>query len=500
MPANGVHRLLLVPGDLWTEAETLRERLTCDDCLSMDAVRETDLVGIWSTAEVAKEIVLLVSGELRSGDKEGIIRTLNSEAVRGSTQEFTASIAPLNKADVQASLDLYCELRHNGWQMQISYVPPPTQEYEPEFGFLGLHYDVAAISERISFGEHGLIPQDLFDEVVERGLVPEKFWYWDEESATLWNKLALPESSYDLVKETTALVKDNAEDVVKRVLQVNDRKAVDFIDLGVGTPRKDEALLEQIVSQSEEGSIVTFFPVDISFPLMELTLRRVLLQERDVLRPKERGITLRTKPLLGDFELLNLTRYQTFLRGHNARLFCLLGNTFGNLFERQTLGTLSGIMEERDFLLVDTEFLDDVENKELGKQYETQAMYDFVSHPLWLLEPRLEGLKRGNVSSMNVEVLQERDPIARFKFRSRSRDGKLQRLHRAARAEERLSDVSDSKVVAMYHVEHSDNKLLMAWSTKYRKPSLEAFLSEFFDICHSWLRNRYGMYLLKKPR
>jgi hypothetical protein len=384
----------------------------------------------------------------------------------------------------EIALDLFCKCKEKKIPIKdviskenaISEEIPRVKEI---FDFLKVYYDVEAISSEIVRGEVGFVPADLDKAVHKRGYIPEKFWYWHEESSILWQKLTSPKSNYRLTEETFDLLKKNFNNILEIIEKEQTLKTVeiiDFIDLGVGTPEKDALIIRNTMECMKNGSRLVYYPVDISFPLIEYTLRWIIRIKKD----RQSRNYLDIKPILGDFEKLNEVDYQTIMGADRPKLIALLGNTLGNLKEDKSFDTISSIIGEKGYLLIDVEFSDDVDDTTLKKQYYTEEMYNFVFHPLELL-----GYEKGSFGgNMEVNVLAGGKILYDY--------GGNQRLT--------VSSVPGNKVISMLYRTPENKQILMAWSTKYCKRDFDEFVSKRFKISGEWHDNskRYGLYLLKK--
>ncbi len=380
-------------------------------------------------------------------------------------------------------------------QVQVTIEYFEGVEKEDIFKFMKLYYDMDAVSSGILHtGPKGYVPKELRDTVKNKGYVPEKFWYWDEESSILWKKLT-NEEAYLFAEISRNLLHEAMEEVPWILARGNKYSSVDFVDLGVGTPQKDEIVLrgfdryfESIYHGKNKGTI-SYYPVDISFPLLEYTLRWVLALESQQLQ----NTRLEIFPLIGDFDNIKTLPYQTLLRGKSeVKVISLLGNTLGNLNEIEFLRGIETLMDNNSYLLIDAEFHDNVKEEKIKGEYDHEAMYDFVFHPLELL-----GYKKGDYTKkFDVKLFDQGYIMWNKKIRNI-----LMPLVK------QLSTIPHSKTVAMFYKEKKDSKILLAWSTKYSRDSFEKTLQELgFDIVnnrpwrpvHSEFKDRYALYLLKK--
>lgn len=382
------------------------------------------------------------------------------------------------------ALDLFCKCKEKKIQIKDviskeNAISEDIPRLKDVLDFLKVYYDVEAISLEIEKGDVGFVPVDLDREVRKLGYIPEKFWYWHEESSILWQKLTSAKSDYRLTEETIDLLDKNFNDILEILEKEQTLKTadvIDFIDLGVGTPEKDALIIRNTMKCMKKGSRLVYYPVDISFPLIEYTLRWIIRIKKERLRKNYLDIN----PILGDFERLNEVDYQTLMGADRPKLIALLGNTLGNLREDKSFDSMCSIIGENGYLLIDVEFSDDVDDTTLKKQYYTEEMYNFVFHPLALL-----GYEKGSFGeNMEVNVVAGGRILYNY--------GGKQTLT--------VSSVPGNKVISMLYITPENEQILMAWSTKYIKRDFEEFVSKWFKISGEWhdKSKRFGLYLLKK--
>jgi len=462
---------------------------------TLESVAFTDvLASRWSAYEHVG-IHVFVDSAFGEEHIQVLVERLDTDIVRDNSSNLTVLLVYDTTEEKRMALRTYCSVCGASSLAQLSIdvlhrdealiTRPPGDEEGLQF--VTFYYDVEAVSRDMEVGKFGFVPSDLRDSVKQKGIVPERFWYWDEESAILWHRLASPKSTYKLAEMTTRLLKDSITEVLQLIKDAPETKSdtIDFIDLGVGTPQKDRIVLEAIVHAMHASTAVTFFPMDISFPLLEYTLRRVLPLRAQLERGRSSSLKISIRPILGDFESLRQFEYQALLATDNTRLFALLGNTFGNLIEEDMMDCLATIMEDDDFLLLDAELVDDAKAHEITRQYYTDEMYDFVFRPLELLDFD----KGTHDQHMEVELFEGHEIECRIIPWQGRKPRNL--LHR-------VSSVPESEIVAMFYKTNRGRQALMAWSTKYNKKHFEEFLGRRFEICDQWRKGRYAMYLLRK--
>jgi len=407
------------------------------------------------------------------------------------------------------SLELAC-LCHS---LDIEYTVDRDKSIIPSessnLDFIRVYYDLMAISTATKKTDWGMVPTALIDEVHRTKCIPERFWYWHEGSTSLWHKLN--NSNYELTRETKALLESNIKTITNALFKERD---VDFIDLGVGTPEKDEIIIKSLINKmsgSSKDNQLFFFPIDISFPLIEYTLRRILQIKNDGSLSHPLTIT----PILGDFERLLETDYQELLSEKRTKLITLLGNTIGNINEKDNFERISTLFGDDGYLLIDVEFCNNIKNDALRAQYYNQEVYNFVFHPLELIGEYDKGNYPNNFQQkMYVIVLDYENPQnsaddASLKIIKKHKisfsDGTISFTNNRVVSHQKITDIPKSKVVALFYKTNDNQLILMAWSTKYDEKEFENYLSHWYCVDQRKLKwtdpsNRYGLYLLTRKK
>jgi hypothetical protein len=296
--------------------------------------------------------------------------------------------------------------------------------------------------------------------------------------------------------------------------------------LGIGTPEKDKIILTALMDKikNKAQSRIVYYPIDISFPLMEGTLKPILSLKGEFDSDKQYQSSLIIVPILSDFDKLNRPSYQKILCGDRPKLIALLGNTLGNFVEEDLFNKLKPILRGKcdGYLLVDIEFAENYSEKEhqnnLLKQYENDAVFEFARNPLELL---LEGEKPNEVSrtvndkiQVHLETITKRKKVIEWSY------GKTQ--------SKIITSIPNSKVVYLlykYHAqiapgfanssETSPQEILLLWSSRYTRSEFEKYvidngfefceldyknlndIDEQFTNCWTDKNHQCGLYLLK---
>lgn len=160
------------------------------------------------------------------------------------------------------------------------------------------------------------------------GELPDHFLYLGEEGAGNWLSLAGSEE-YDISARLEELLRRSLEALVPRL-----PASPDVVSLGAGSGRKERLILSAL---TERGGRPSYFPLDISSPLIDAALEAVA------------DLELSGCGLVAKVEAL--PRLAPCFRP--PRLLCTLGNNFSNFEPGWLLPLLAAQIGPRDHLLLD---------------------------------------------------------------------------------------------------------------------------------------------------
>jgi len=234
-----------------------------------------------------------------------------------------------------------------------------------------------------------LIPSELGDTVFRQHLVEERFWYWDEKASAAYYYLK-ESPNYEVFTNNYRVLRRNSAELISTVFEKlsinpNETRLLDLVALGVGSTEKEMTLLEEIhtyyrlnkfdISPSKSFH---YFPVDISFPLLQNSIRALL--SRSGLRKIWLEDRLRVRPILTDI----LRLFDTQIMGNQNKLVAALGLLW-NLPIQKAFNSFKRILTEKDLLLVDVEFIGNRTEEEIRSSYDGKESKDFFYHSLDLL-------------------------------------------------------------------------------------------------------------------
>ncbi len=242
---------------------------------------------------------------------------------------------------------------------------------------------------------HVFVPEGLASQVWNDRVVGELNWYYDEKGTVDYLTL-LRSQSYDVMREDVRHLHNSWGNIfgeVRRLFsgQGNVPIPMDYIALGVGSAEKELYMLNNIMSyygdptrRVDKSNSTEYVPVDISFPLLQNSMRSVFGNE--TLSDRMESNQLDVKPILADF--MNLPEH--YLGSKDNMLFVSLGIVWNAEVARifQTWRELVGRLEKRNkkcLLLVDAEFVGERLDDDLKKSYDNDEAKRFFYHPLELL-------------------------------------------------------------------------------------------------------------------
>jgi len=366
------------------------------------------------------------------------------------------------------------------------------------------------------------VPVDLAGDVLARGVIDEKFLYWDEKGAALWMRLKESEH-YEFFTKSYQTLRDNVTEMVSKMRDVVAEEPfppVDLVPLGVGSAEKEilalRALLECYGGRTKaQRKPIYYIPLDISFPLLQNTVRTLFSDEKagNAIAADQ----LRIRPILTDF----LKASPRLIRTPNShRLMLALGvlqnvpegRLFRSLKEMSTPGTIS---------LVDAEFIGRRSDDELCASYSGGANSAFVEHPLSLLiqasecneqfrfsNPLTGRTEEGRFSQF--EDFELREDLVELKVVENNKIESLAReygIDPRIKDHVRLSDLSKSRTVVtlLKGATEGVKPLILGYSTKYDYDEFKNYIQTAgFEVIYECIdgedprQTTFGYFLLKR--
>jgi hypothetical protein len=234
------------------------------------------------------------------------------------------------------------------------------------------------------------VPKDLPRQVLKNGVIDEVYWYYDERGAADYLTL-LQSQDYRVLNESKRLLDTCRSDIFNRIhqyLKVSTEapQPMDLVALGVGSADKELSILNSWLEYYPRHfkKAMGYVPVDISFPLLQNSLRAVFSDSK--LRDRITRGQLDIKPVLADFRLLSIADLGNFKLKVLASLGTVWNCDVKNVFE--SLKKVVTAIEEAGntcFLLVDAEFIGNRTNDELKISYDNEELRSLLFHPLEIL-------------------------------------------------------------------------------------------------------------------
>jgi len=235
-----------------------------------------------------------------------------------------------------------------------------------------------------------LVPKKLAGEVMYYWVIDEQYWYWDEKGAGAYNAL-LGSDDYRVLQPNIDVLEKNKNSAIDAAIEFFRSKgsgvlpAVDFIALGVGTGEKelhllDTLLLELSKASGLKGYQVYYVPLDISFPLLENSLRGVL--SHDSFKSAISTNKLTIAPILADFMKIPLNEFGN--PKNRFKLISALGIVW-NAPVPDVFNALRSLIDKDRLLLIDVELVGTREGHQIASSYSNEEAKSFFYHPLELL-------------------------------------------------------------------------------------------------------------------
>jgi hypothetical protein len=373
-----------------------------------------------------------------------------------------------------------------------------------------------------------LIPEGLANVAYRDNVIEERFWYWDEKAAAAY--LYLKESrNYPVFYESFDILRKSVLQIVRKTFDElwghseansNETPLLDLVALGVGSAEKELTTLQEILNQYhlrhiqlEPGERIHYIPVDISFPLLQNSLRSIYSWEK--LRNALIDRSLVVNPILTDI----LRLYASQIKGNKNKLIAALGLLW-NIPTESTFQAFTRIATPNDLLLIDAEFLGNRTNEQLKDAYRGKEIEDFCLHPLELL----------NQASQTKAQFQTTGAFGRSIYKSYSefseyspRNGRIEveivegpepsklleayNLPESARGHLQFGPLKNSKTVVILFLPKikSLTPVILAYSTRFQFDEFNDYVNTTgFQIVQQHLNNdkgnaTFGYFLLKPP-
>jgi len=362
----------------------------------------------------------------------------------------------------------------------------------PSFSVINLQLSMEDIPKADFLKEIALyIPEDLAFTTDKDKVIDEKFWYWDEQAAAHYNYL-IESAPYEVFKKPFYLLIKNSYDFIERAFKIinqtseTDFPAMDFVALGVGSAQKELHILKEIFDYYRNDAHVTrkisYVPVDISFPLLQNSIRSLLQDKQfeDYLYED----TLNIQPILTN--ILALRRDQ--IVGHVNKLIAALGLLW-NVPILKAFNAFAEIVNEKSLLLVDVEFVGSRNPEEIIKSYNNENSKRFFFHPLELLNRasqteaffRAHGYPRRKFYRDFREYTWDEKKISVEVIEGGNAKSFIEEhgLPRSAQNHLEFGPLKNSKTVIVYYQPDNDrlSPIVLGYSTRFDFPEFRDFIN-----------------------
>jgi hypothetical protein len=220
---------------------------------------------------------------------------------------------------------------------------------------------------------------DLFNDLkrclFEEKVIDQKFLYWNVDSSRLWVNIC-EHSTYPLYNRSISLLTNNFGNEIIPLLKSIGFESPSFVNIGVGSGLKDFIILKNLLNHY---SSVYYFPIDISYPMIQETIKHVIPLIESY------PTKLFSKAILGNIE--SLKRYQKIIRPNNSVgvVYGFLGSNISNFRENTILDIFHANMTKDDILLMEVDLLGYRSDENILEGYSDIDNKNFIWQPLSFL-------------------------------------------------------------------------------------------------------------------
>jgi len=303
-----------------------------------------------------------------------------------------------------------------------------------------------------------------------------KFTYWGQDVTKKYIKL-LNTSEYSMPRKTSKLISDNISDIVKNIKMGS--RGIRVISLGIGNGYKDAIILKKICEMVDAQ--IDYWIIEFSYEMLKIGWKNV--QER-------LGATnsKRIKPKLFQTDFLNIGILSNLLSDNKVNLFLLLGNTLGNFQEDDLLNTISSVMHQGDYFLIDNQIKG--EGKLTSEEQKTlRSMYDTSEYKNYIL------------SILNIAHIKSEDGQINTHIVDYEADNEILRKYKCCTVKQEFTfSASKDVVIDGETFQFNKNRIIpVIYSRKYTKNALKELLQCYLEIVHPYyLGKKYALILCKK--
>lgn len=289
----------------------------------------------------------------------------------------------------------------------------------PAFRQFRLLADLESYPEAVYIETANLfVPAKLPTQVYSNGVIDEIYWYYDEQGAADYMALLAATEAYRVHEENRQFLSRSwawpANGISHQIwkyfgFEESQPEPINLVAFGVGSADKERDILGWLISRYglpgrvQARPAVTFVPIDISFPLLEKSLRSLIGEEDWKLRILSGELDPR--PILGDFRNVDVKD----LGDATSTLIVALGVVW-NLNVAEVLSSFKAVLEELEargrkaLLLMDVEFLGRRDFPKLKDDYDNPPARKFFSHPLEVLRAAARTQDGGNLPAKVFEA------------------------------------------------------------------------------------------------
>lgn len=214
--------------------------------------------------------------------------------------------------------------------------------------------------------QSNILDKDFLEGLLESsrgGRLKEELLYWELRTALKWlsyENIISDSSNYEF------------ETLGSRLGEILKNSSINFLGLGIGSGKKESRLIHHMLVGREDKQI-HFYPVDISAPLLGLSISNLSKDDST-------NKVLRTKGIWGDFRNISRLNFVYDSPGFKT-VFCLFGNTLGNYVESEILNEIERASKIDDLVVIEVNRYTD-RRIEAYDKYRKDAYKEFIVEPL----------------------------------------------------------------------------------------------------------------------
>lgn len=397
------------------------------------------------------------------------------------------------------------------------YITPPpegllvnSEDYEND-RFMDLKINIADMSE-VSVSTNAIIPQDLAMNVMEYGVVEEKYWYWSEAGSAAYLSTYEDPDKYDLNAKVLDLLEGNLNEIMENLSNQfkewhnsTTMPRIDLISLGVGGMEKETTFLKKFQRRYKReldkthDNRLTFIPIDLSFQLMANSLKKI---DKDFRRLIPHDVVV--KACLTDFTSTKENEIST----SKFRFITAFGIVYNAQYP-EIFKSFKRIMTKHTLLLMDMDTVAGRSEEDIRSAYEDENIKRTLYAPIFSLYRASEKDEKivdknrnviGNLTDFKKCSYENGDIYPAVIDSSKIDDFIVEHnLHPNSKKRIRISnDSADKTIVIIYRPSSSDvykYSIVLGYSTRFDYDGFtEKLRKNGFDVVNVYGDKKYSSF------